>query len=273
VLEPGRGKTKTGRLWTYVRDDRPAGGTDPPALWFAYSPDRRGEHPLKHLQSFSGVLQADAYAGFEQLYAPKRQPGRILEAACWAHARRKFYDIHVANNSPIAAEALRRIGELYDIERDIRGQLPEVRRAQRELRAKALLEALQRWLTQTLSTVSKKSQLAAAIGYSLSRWAALTRYCEDGAIEIDNNAAERALRACALGRKNYLFAGSDAGGERAAAIYSLIGTAKLNGLNPEAYLGYVLERIADHPVNRVAELLPWNVAAQLQQQHEQRLAA
>jgi len=273
VLEPGRGKTKTGRLWTYVRDDRPAGGTDPPAVWFAYSPDRRGEHPLKHLQSFSGVLQADAYAGFEQLYAPKRQPGRILEAACWAHSRRKFYDIHVANNSPIAAEALRRIGELYEIEQDIRGQLPEVRRAQRELRAKPLLEELQLWLSQTLSTVSRKSQLAAAIGYSLSRWAALTRYCEDGAIEIDNNAAERALRACALGRKNYLFAGSDTGGERAAAIYSLIGTAKLNGLNPEAYLGYVLERIADHPINRVAELLPWNVAAQLQQQHEQRLAA
>jgi transposase len=273
VLEPGRGKTKTGRLWTYVRDDRPAGSTDPPAVWFAYSPDRAGEHPAKHLHAFSGILQADAYAGFEQLYAQNRKAGRILPAACWAHSRRKFYDIHVANNSPIAAEALRRIGELYEIETDIRGQAAEMRREQRQLRAKPLLEELQRWLTQTLSTVSQKSQLAAAIGYSLSRWAALTRYCEDGSIEIDNNAAERSLRACALGRKNWLFAGSDAGGERAAAIYSLIGTAKLNGLNPEAYLGYVLERIAEHPIKRVAELLPWNVAVQLQQQREQRLAA
>lgn len=271
VLEPGRGKTKTGRLWTYVRDDRAAGSTDPPAVWFAYSPDRKGEHPVEHLREFSGVLQADAYAGFEPLYATQRKPGRILEAACWAHARRKFYDIFVANHSPIAGEALRQIGKLYEIEADIRGQSPAVRKAQRELRSLALLQALHTWLSTTLMTVSKKSELANAIRYSLTRWPALTRYCGDGAIEIDNNVAERALRACALGRKNWLFAGSDAGGERAAAIYSLIGSAKLNGINPEAYLAYVLEHISAHPAKRVDELLPWNLAAQLQP--EQRLAA
>ena len=271
VLEPGRGKTKTGRLWAYVRDDRASGSTDPPAAWFAYSPDRKGEHPLRHLREFSGVLQADAYAGFEALYETERKPGRILEAACWAHARRKFYDIFVANKSPIAAEALRRLGELYEIEADIRAQSPMLRKEQRQRRAKILQEKLHDWLSATLATVSKKSELANAIRYSLTRWAALTRYCEDGAIEIDNNIAERALRACALGRKNFLFAGSDAGGERAAAIYSLIGSAKLNGLNPEAYLAYVLERIAEHPAKRIAELLPWNVATLLQS--EQRLAA
>ena len=279
VLEPGRGKTKTGRLWTYVRDDRPAGSTDPPAVWFAYSPDRKGEHPVRHLQPFSGVLQADAYAGFEQLYAADRTLGVILEAACWAHARRKFYDIHVANASPIAAEALARIGKLYEIESNLRGQRgglgpsPEVRQTQRQLQAQPLLNALHDWLSATLTTVSKKSELAKAIGYALTRWTALTRYCGNGLIEIDNNAAERSLRALALGRKNWLFAGSDAGGERAAAIYSLIGTAKLIGLNPEAYLTYVLEHIAEHPINRVAELLPWNLAEQFQIQTDQRLAA
>lgn len=271
VLEPGRGKTKTGRLWTYVRDDRAAGSTDPPAVWFAYSPDRKGEHPVKHLREFSGVLQADAYAGFEPLYVGERQPGRILEAACWAHARRKFYDIFVANKSPIAADALGRIGKLYEIEADVRGQSSTMRHEQRALRASPLLQALHAWLSATLTTVSKKSELANAIRYSLTRWPALTRYCENGAIEIDNNIAERALRGCALGRKNWLFAGSDAGGERAAAIYSLIGSAKLNGINPEAYLAYVIEHISEHQAKRIAELLPWNLATLLQP--EQRLAA
>lgn len=273
VLQPGKGKTKTGRLWTYVRDGRSAGSTDPPAVWFTYSPDRRGDHPVSHLQNFSGVLQADGYAGFEPLYEPERKPGKILEAACWAHVRRKFYDIHVANKSPIAAEALTRIRQLYEIENGIRGQLPEHRKAQRQQQSAPLLKDLHDWLSATLLTVSKKSELAKAIGYALTRWTALTRYGDNGAIEIDNNGAERSLRAIAIGRKNWMFAGSDAGGERAAAIYSLIGTAKLIGLNPETYLTYVLKHIAEHPIKRVKELLPWHLAEQLQHQTDQRLAA
>jgi transposase len=223
---------------------------------FRYSPDRKGERPQAHLASFVGVLQADAYAGFDRLYGE-----RIQEAACWAHVRRKFYDIHVAHASPIAQEALDRIGQLYAIETDIRGRLPEERVAARRARAGPALEALHAWLHATLSTLSKKSELAVAIRYALSRWTALTRYRDDGRLEIDNNTAERALRAVALGRKNWLFAGSDDGGERAALIYSLIGTAKLNDLNPEAYLRYVLERIAEHPINRIDDLLPWRVAS------------
>ena len=258
VLAPGTGKTKTGRLWTYVRDDRPSGDTTAPAVLFRYSPDRKGERPRDHLKPFTGVLQADGYAGFERLFA-----AGLTEAACWAHVRRKFYDIHLADASPMAQEALERIGALYGIEREIRGRPPEERRAVRQARAGPLLDAFHTWLHSTLAQVSAKSTLAGAIRYALARWAALTRYCDDGRIEIDNNAAERALRAVALGRKNYLFAGSDAGGERAAALYSLIGTAKLNGLDPEAYLRHVLERIADHPINRIEELLPWHVAAQL----------
>ena len=258
VLCPGRGTTKQGRLWTYVRDDRPAGSQEPPAVLFQYTPDRKGEHPRAHLQRFTGVLQADGYAGFERLYGE-----RIQEAACWAHVRRKFYDINVAHASPIAAEALARIGRLYAIEAEIRGRPPDERAAARNARAGPELEALQAWLHATLTTLSKKSELAVAIRYALSRWAALTRYRDDGRLEIDNNAAERSIRPVALGRKNWLFAGSDDGGERAAAIYSLLGTAQLNGLNVEAYLRHVLEHLPDHPVNRVAELLPWAVAAEL----------
>jgi len=258
VLCPGRGTTKQGRLWTYVRDDKPAGSIEPAAVLFRYSPDRKGERPQAHLASFVGVLQADAYAGFDRLYGE-----RIQEAACWAHVRRKFYEIHVAHASPIAAVALDRIGRLYGIEAEIRGRPPDERREVRQARAGPELESLHAWWHATLTTLSKKSELAVAIRYALSRWTALTRYRDDGRLEIDNNAAERALRAVALGRKNWLFAGSDDGGERAATIYSLLGTAKLNNLDPEGYLRYVLERIADHPINRIEQLLPWNVVEQL----------
>jgi transposase len=255
VLAPGNGKTATGRLWTYVRDDRPAAGEAAPAVWFAYSPNRRGEHPQRHLQSYQGILQADAYAGFGALF----DSGRVQWAACWAHARRKFYEIAEAHGSPLAREALKRIARLYEIEAQIRGWHPEQRRAERQARAGPVLEELHTWLKETVRGLSQKSGLGGAIHYALKLWPALTRYVDDGRIEIDNNAAERALRAVALGRKNYLFAGSDAGGDRAASIYSLIGSAKLNGINPEAYLREVFARIADHPVNRVDELLPWNL--------------
>ena len=257
VLQPGRGTTKTGRLWTYVRDDRPAGGAVPPAVWMRYTPDRKAVHPAAHLAGFAGILQADGYAGFERLY----ETGRITEAACWAHVRRKFYDIEQATGSPIAKEAIGRIGELYSIEAEIRGRPPDERREQRQARASPLLEELRAWLQATLGKLSNKGELAQAIRYALTRWAALARYADDGRIEIDNNAAERSIRDAALGRKNWLFAGSDAGGERAAAIYSLLGSAKLNGIDPERYLRAVLERIAEHPINRVDELLPWNLAA------------
>jgi transposase len=270
VLCPGRGTTRQGRLWTYVRDDRPAGVEVAPAVWFAYSPDRKGEHPHRHLRDFKGILQADGYAGFDRLYNEADLNHPIREAACWAHVRRKFYDIHAATDSPVASEALARIGALYGIEEEIRGQNAQVRERVRQARAGPQLNDLYGWLIATVKQLSKKSDLAGAIHYALSRWKALTRYRDDGRIEIDNNAAERALRAVALGRKNYLFAGADCGGERAAAIYSLIGTAKLNDIDPESYLRFVLTRIAEHPINRIEELLPWNLATQFD---PQRIAA
>jgi transposase len=260
VLAPGNGKTKTGRLWTYVRDERSAGENTAPAVWFAYSPDRKGEHPRQHLKNFKGALQADAYAGFHHLYGD----GSIYEVACWAHARRKFHDIHVVHASPITTEAIHRIGALYGIEEEVRGKPAEVRREVRQARAKPLLDDLRTWMEKSLRQLSAKSETAGAIRYALAHWRALTRYVDDGLLEIDNSAAERALRAVALGRKNYLFCGSNSGGERAAAIYSLVGSAKLNGLDPEAYLRQVLIRVAEHPINRIHELLPWNLADELQ---------
>jgi len=259
VLAPGNGKTKTGRLWVYVRDDRTSGDATPPAVWFAYTPDRKGIHPQQHLESFNGTLQADAYGGYQAIY----ETGRVAEAACWAHARRQFYELYAARPNSLNTEALERIGSLYKIEEQIRRKPPDVRQAYRQAQARPLLDQLHAWLRATLETLSRKSDTSRAILYALNRWEALTRYCDDGRLEIDNLPVERALRGVAIGRRNYLFAGADSGGERAAAIYSLIGTAKLNGVDPEAYLRFVLARIADHPINRVDELMPWVVAEQL----------
>ncbi len=259
VLAPGNGKTKTGRLWTYVRDDRPWGDQRPPAVWFAYTPDRKGEHPIAHLKDFTGTLQADGYAGYEAVY----KGGRVKEAACMAHVRRPFYELYEAHKSAIAKETLERIAALYAIEEEIRGRSAEERREVRNAHSRPLLESLKQWFEETLGKLSRKSDTTKAIRYAQGCWDALMRFCDDGHLEIDNNAAERSLRTVVLGRKNYLFCGSDTGGERAAAIYGLIGTAKLNGLNPEAYLREVLSRIADHPINRIEELLPWNLAAEL----------
>jgi transposase len=270
VLQPGRGTTKTGRLWVYSRDDRAAGSSDTAAVWFAYSPDRKAEHPQRHLKDFKGILQADGYAGYERLYEQRDEHARpvIMEAACWAHARRKFFDIHAIGEkshqqTPIATAVVERIGALYAIEASIHGKPPDERRRIRQLQTKPKLDELKQFFELTFAQVSRKSDLAEAIRYALTRWTALTRFIDDGRIEIDNNAAERALRCVALGRKNFLFAGSDAGGERAAAIYSLIRTAKLNGLDPEAYLRHAISHINEQPINRVAELLPWNVAEKM----------
>jgi len=260
VLAPGMGKTKTGRLWVYLRDERPFGGHAPPAVVYRYSPDRKADHPRAQLADFHGFLQADGYSGFGPLYeAADGQPATVTEVACWAHVRRNFYDIHVATSAPIAGEALQRIGQLFDIERAIMGRPAAQRRQVRQSKARPVIDALAAFLDASLTMISGRSELAKAIRYARSRWTALTRYLDDGTLEISNNAAERAIRPLALGRKNYLFAGSDAGGERAAAAYTLIETAKLNGLDPEAYLREVIGRIADHPINRIVELLPWNI--------------
>jgi transposase len=254
VLAPGAGKTKTGRLWVYVRDERPFAGERPPAALFFYSPDRKGEHPRTHLKSFRGVIHADGYAGFNELFAGRN----IVEAACWAHVRRKFFDVHAAIGSPIAKEALDRIGQLYRVEETIKGLPPDHRRRERQERSKPITAALAIWAEETVDKLSRKSELAAAFRYMRARWPALIRCFDDGRLTLDNNPAERALRGVAVGRKNYLFAGSDAGGRRAAVMYSLIETAKLNGVNPHHYLTDVLTRIADHPARQIAELLPWN---------------
>lgn len=256
VLSPGNGQTKTGRLWVYVRDDRNAGSAAAPAVWFAYSPNRQGQHPQAHLAGFSGVLQADAFPGYDKIYTD----GRVKEVACMAHARRKIHDLHARKATPTTTEALHRIGELYAIEAQIRGQLPDERQRIRQQQSRPLLNSLEAWLRERLLTLSTQSDTTKAINYMLNQWEALVYYCDDGIAEIDNNIAENALRGCCLGRKNFLFFGADSGGERAAAMYSLIGSARMNGLDPEAYLRHVFTYIADHPINRVDELLPWNVA-------------
>jgi len=259
VLDPGRQKTKTGRLWTLVRDERPWGSASPPAVSYLYSPDRKSEHAQRLLEGCSGFLHADGYAGFERLYAADPLTGQVKlsEVACLAHARRKFFEVHASTASPLAMEVLERIGQLFAIEADIKGKDPAERHAARQQRSRPLLDDLQSFLQRALSQISKKSSLAGAIRYSLTRWNALCRYTEDGRLEISNNAAERAIKPLALGRKNWMFAGSDAGGKRAATIYTILQTAVLNGLDPEAYLRDVLAHIADHPINRIDQLLPW----------------
>lgn len=256
VLDVGR--TRTGRLWTYVRDDRPFAGADPPAAAYFYSPDRRGEHPEAHLASWAGLLQADAYAGYDRLYAAGRKPGPIVEAGCWAHARRKVFDLARLNKAPIAIEAVARIDALFAVERDINGLPPDERRAVRQERSRPRVEALGAWLREQHARLSPNNQVARAIAYSLNTWEALCRFLDDGRLCLTNNAAERALRGIAVGRNNWTFAGSDAGGRRAAAIYTLIETAKLNDVDPQAWLADVLGRLQDHPARRIAELLPWN---------------
>jgi len=260
VLAPGNGKTRTGRLWIYLRDERPHAGPAPPAVLYRYTPDRKGERCREHLAPFSGHLHADGYAGFAELYeSADGKPANVTEVACWAHVRRKFFDVHKANGSPIAHEALERIGALFDIERTIAGKPPDRRHIVRQSLAKEKLDRLAEWLDQQLKVLSGKSELAGAIRYARSRWDALTAYVDDGRLEISNNAAENAIRPVTLGRKNWLFAGSDAGGDRAAILYTLIRSAKLNGLEPEAWLRGVLTRIGEHSINRLDELLPWNM--------------
>ena len=260
VLSPGSGKTRLARQWVYLRDERPHGGPAPPAVLYRYTPDRKGEHPQAVLRDFRGLLHADGYAGFNPLYAPDGDdPPRVAEVACWAHVRRKIHDVHVSTAAPLAFAALERIDRLFDVERALTGQPAEVRRTVRQKDAVPLLDDLRAFFEAGLRKLPGKSDLAAAFRYALARWAALTRYTDDGRCEISNNAAERAIRPLAVGRRNWLFAGSDAGGHRAAVIYSLIETAKLNGVNPQVYLTTVLTRIADHPINRIEELLPWNI--------------
>ena len=266
-----RGKTDTARSWVYVRDDRPFGGTGPPAAMFYYSRDRTGSHVHEHLEGWSGILQADAYSGYNKLYAADRQPAPILEAACWSHGRRKFFvlaDIEAAAQarakgekpaivSPLALEAVRRIDALFDIERTINGKSPEERLAVRREHSAPLVADLHAWMREHRAGLSGKNDVAKAMDYMLKRWAAFARFVEDGRICLTNNAAERALRGIALGRKSWLFAGSDRGGQRAAVMYSLIVTAKMNDIDPQAWLADVLARIADHPASKLDELLPW----------------
>ncbi len=261
-------KTKTGRLWTYVRDDRPFGGADPPAAVYFYSPDRGGAHPEQHLAGYSGILQADAYSGFNALYEPQRRPGPITEAACWAHARRKLFELadvasKARNNSstvisPIAFAAVQKFDAIFALERGINGLSPEQRLAVRRRDIAPLVNEFIAWMKQERSKLSRHNAVAKAFDYMLKRVDAFTRFISDGRICLSNNAAERALRGIALGRKAWLFAGSDRGGERAAVMLTLIQTAKLNDVDPHAWLADVLARIADHKINDLAALLPWN---------------
>jgi transposase len=253
-----KAKCRTGRLWTYVRDDAPFAGSAAPAALFHYSADRSAEHPERHLAIYSGICQADAYSGYNGLYVQDRKAGRITEASCWAHGRRKFFEIAELNKAPIAIEAVGRIDELFAIERQINGKPPDERLAVREAQAKPLVEDLEAWFRAERRKLSSKNRIAKAIDYHLKRWPAFTHYLDDGRICLSNNAAERAIRGIAVGRKNWIFAGSDSGGRRAAAIYTLIETCKLNDTDARAWLADVLARINDHPMRELDALLPWN---------------
>ncbi len=254
VLDPGRGRTKTGQLWAYARDDRPWSGADPPGVAYVYAPDRKAERPIAHLAGFRGVLQVDGYGGYKVLAAR----GEVQLAFCWSHVRRPFYELAQSGPAPIASEALARIAALYRIEGEIRGRSSEQRRAARQERSRPLVEALEPWLREKLSLISQKIKLAEAIRYALSRWAGLCLFLEDGRVEIDSNTVERAIRPLTLNRKNALFAGSDGGAEHWATIASLIETCKLIGVEPQAYLADVISRIVNgHPQSRLDDLLPW----------------
>lgn len=267
-----KGKTDIARLWVYVRDDRPFAGVDPPAALFHYSRDRRGEHPRTHLATWSGILQADAYGGYNELYAAGRQPGAVLEAGCFAHARRKFFELADVEGAarkksrgertgtvyPIALEAVQKLDALFEIERSINGLGPAERLAVRREHSAPLMDDLHNWLQAQLAKLSRNHDLAKAINYMLRRWPAFTLFLADGRVCLSNNTAERALRCVPLGRKAWLFCGSDRGGDRAAVLYTLIQTARLNDVDPQAWLADVLARIADHPASRLDELLPWN---------------
>jgi hypothetical protein len=254
VLDPGRGRTKTGQLWAYARDDRPWGGTDPPAVVYVYAPDRKAERPIAHLAGFKGVLQVDGYGGYRVL----AERGDVELAFCWSHVRRRFYELAAAGSAPIASEALERITGLYRIESEIRGRKADERRSVRGEKSRPIIAALEPWLREKLALISQKSKLAEAIRYALSRWEGLTCFLDDGRIEIDSNVVERAIRPIALNRKNALFAGSDGGGEHWAIIASLIETCKLGGIDPQAYLADIITRIVNgHPNRQIDELLPW----------------
>lgn len=252
-----RGKCTTGRLWAYMRDDKPFGGTAAPAALFHYAPNRDGIHPETHLARYKGLLQADAYAGFNGLYVAHRAPGPIIAAACWAHGRRKFYEPAELQQAPVAIEAVRRIDALFAIEREINDKPPDERLRVRRERSKALIDDLGGWLRAERKRLSSKSPLAKAMDYSLKRWDAFTRFLDDGRICMSNNAAERAVRGIAVGRRNWTFCGSDAGGRRAAVTYTLIETCKLNGVDSRAWIAAVLARIANHPMSGIGELMPW----------------
>jgi transposase len=262
---PGLGRIKTARIWVYGRDERAWSGTGKPAAWYQFTEDRKGIHPENHLSDFMGWMHADGYAGFNGLYRRnKKLGGDVQEVVYMAHIRRKFFDVHKAQGSAIAAQALEMIAQLYKIESEVRGAPPDQRQKVRQEKAKPVFDELQRWLADQLKTISSKTPLAGAIRYALTRMKKLEKYLDHGFLELDNNTAERAMRPIALGRKNYLFMGSMSGGKSAAIIYSLIETAKLNNVDPQGWLTDVLRRIPDHKINKINELLPWNYTSDVQ---------